>query len=285
MSEIPRWEDIKNDPNAIKVLDKGYVLLKSVYGADSTVAEAARISYGKGTKTVQDDINLIRYLLRHKHTSPFEQCSATFLVKLPLAIQGQIVRHRTAKQNQYSGRYSEMPDEWYVPEFWRGQSSQNKQGSEGCIEYTPKLYCTGECYSNKTAEEISFDEYHSRLAAGVSREIARLCLPQSTYTATVWQIDLHNMMHFLKLRMDSHAQWEVRQYADAFYKLAKPHFPACFQAFEDYILNAITISAVESKLLKDYILKSGAMGSPSSYGLSKREFDEFMMKIDKIMSV
>jgi thymidylate synthase (FAD) len=176
-----------------------------------------------------------------------------------------------------------MPEEWYVPEEWRKQSTTNKQGSDGLLSYIPKQYCTGYCDVGKTAEEIAFDEYKHRLECGVSRELARMCLPQSTYTAVVWQMDIHNLMHFLRLRLDTHAQQEVRDYANAMYQLVRPKFPICFEAFETYVLKSYTITETDAKMLRDYVLKTGALGSPESYGIGKREYDEFLHKIDSIM--
>jgi len=290
-TSVITWEDIKNEPDARKVLDHGFVYLKSVYGTDSTVCEAARISYGKGTKSISDDRNLIRYLMRHYHSSPMEQVAATFIIKLPLFIQAQLVRHRTAKLNQYSGRYSEMPNEFFTPDQWREQSSSNKQGGENPIPYTPYLYGAedmGEVeMHNLTAEEVAQDEYRGRLDSKVSRELARTCLPQSQYTLVVWQMDVHNLCHFLRLRMDSHAQKEIRDYADAMYELVKPKFPLCFEAFEDYRLYAKNFSKNEMKALTKLMclddLSNRAREEGGKCGLVGRELEEFVSKITALV--
>lgn len=285
VKKVIGWEDVKNDENARQVLDKGFVVLKSVYGSDAEICEAARISYGKGTKSVSDDRNLIRYLVRHKHTSPLEQCSATFIIKLPLFVMGQLVRHRTAKLNQYSGRYSEMPEEYFhLGTEWRSQSQTNKQGSESKLEYEP-IHFEDQCQPYY-AEDIAFTENKNRLEKGMARELARSCLPQSTYTICVWQMDLHNLMHFLKLRMDKHAQKEIRDYADVIYELVKPKFPIAFEAFEDYVLNARTFSVNELKMMKElleyYVIDD--LVKDSSH-LSGRERAEFSEKIEYIFKL
>ena len=291
-SKVIQWEDIKNDPNAVKVLDHGFVYLKSVYGDDNTVCEAARISYGAGTKSINDNRNLIRYLVRHSHTSPLEQVCATFVLKLPLFVMAQLVRHRTAKLNQYSGRYSEMPDEYFYPKEWRAQSTTNKQGSGEVIEYLPGYYMdvldleNGHCSSGGLiVEEVCQSEYNQRLEAGVSRELARTCLPQSQYTLTVWQMDLHNLAHFIKLRLDPHAQYEIQVYAQAMYDLLKDKFPLCFEAINDYKLQAKTFSRMEMDILTKIIpynwCDQSMTAEMEKSGMSKREISEFVAKISK----
>lgn len=293
-SKVIQWDDIKNEPNAVKLLDHGFIYLKSVYGDDNTVCEAARISYGAGTKTINDNRNLIRYLVRHSHTSPLEQVCATFVIKLPLFVMAQLVRHRTAKLNQYSGRYSEMLDEYYMPSEWRSQSTTNKQGSGDTIEYIPKEYIPATAVlegkydsdgSGLIVEEVCQDEYNQRLEAGVSREIARTCLPQSQYTLTVWQMDIHNLSHFIKLRLDEHAQYEIRVYAQAMYDLLKDKFPLCFEAIEDYKLQAKTFSRMEMEIIRKIIpynwCDQSMTAEMENLGMSKREISEFVKKISK----
>lgn len=282
MNKVLAWEDVKDNLDARKVLDHGFVLLKSVYGEDSTVCEAARISYGQGTKSVSDDRNLIRYLMRNRHTSPIEQCSATFIIKLPLFVMGQLVRHRTAKLNQYSGRYSEMPEEYFhLGTEWRSQSQTNKQGGESKLNYEP-IHFEDQCQPHY-AEDIAFTENRNRLEKGMARELARSCLPQSTYTICVWQMDIHNLCHFLKLRMDKHAQKEIRDYANVMYELVKAKFPLIFEAFDDYVLNARTFSAQELRIMKDLlefdVIDDIIKDSPH---LSKRELDELYDKLSYI---
>lgn len=282
MSEsVIRWEDIKDDPNARAVHNAGFVYLKSVNGTDTTIAEAARISYGKGTKSTSDDRHLIRYLMRHQHTSPFEQVSATFIFKLPLFVMGQLVRHRTAKLNQYSGRYSEMPDEYFIPAKWRKQSTTNKQGSSNEeFAYKSRPYVDVKAlYDEMPAEDVAYSEYKYRLENGVSRELARTCLPQSQYTLCVWQCDLHNLMHFLKLRMDAHAQEEIRDYAYIMYDMMKEKFPVSMEAFDDYRLMGSHFSKQEMEILKS-LWKDHPPKSLEFPGLSKREQTEFAKKLD-----
>lgn len=285
MSELTKnivWDDVKNDPNAIKVLDHGFVVLKETMGSDSTIAESARVSYGAGTKTISDDRNLIRYLMRHHHTSPFEMAEARFLVKVPVFIWRQWIRHRTANVNELSGRYSELPEEYYTPDQWRAQSITNKQGGEEPIEY--EQWQTGMGYS----DEIAFTEYRRRLENGVSRELARTCLPVSHYTLAYWKCDIHNMLHFLKLRMHSHAQKEIQMYAQSIYTLLKDRFPITVEAFEDYVLNAVQFSKMESCLLKMIIQNSKTTifteVEAQQMGLGKREYQEFAAKISNILN-
>jgi thymidylate synthase (FAD) len=275
MSELTKnivWDDVKNDPNAIKVLDHGFVVLKETMGSDSTIAESARVSYGAGTKTISDDRNLIRYLMRHHHTSPFEMAEARFLVKVPVFIWRQWIRHRTANVNELSGRYSELPEEYYVPDEWRAQSVTNKQGGE-----EPMFY------ESNDVENEAFNEYRRRLNEGVSRELARSCLPVSHYTLAYWKCDIHNILHFLRLRMHSHAQKEIQIYAESIYTLLRERFPLTFEAFEDYVLNTQSFSRMELHLLKELIknqkLTIFTEAQAEDLGMSRREYLEFSNKI------
>jgi thymidylate synthase (FAD) len=278
MNELTKnivWDDVKHDPNAVKVLDHGFVVLKETMGSDSSIAESARVSYGVGTKTISDDRNLIRYLMRHHHTSPFEMAEARFLVKVPVFIWRQWIRHRTANVNELSGRYSELPEEYYTPDEWRAQSVTNKQGGEEPMFYEPDQ-----------VEEMAFAEYRRRLNEGVSRELARTCLPVSHYTLAYWKCDIHNILHFLKLRMHSHAQKEIQSYAESIYTLLREKFPLTFEAFEDYVLNSESFSRMELHLLKE-MLKQSKMtifteARAEDMGMSRREYVEFSNKILKI---
>lgn len=274
------WDDIKNDSNAVQVLDKGFVYLKSVYGEDSTVCEAARISYGKGTKTVSDDRKLIRYLLNHDHTSPLEQVSATFILKLPMFVLSQLIRHRTLKANIYSGRYSIMPDEYFIPDNVNYQSTDNKQGRGETVDTkTSMLWKDGyeDCIEKCT------DHYKDAIKDNVSREQARIVLHASQYTIGIFQCDLHNTMHFLKLRMDPHAQKEIRDYANAMYNLLKPKFPLCMEAFDDYKLHAKKFSRMEVNLLKSILTPTfynvHIEQKAKELGLTQREIVEFLNKL------
>lgn len=264
----------------IKVLDKGFVRLIDVMGNDAAIVQAARVSYGEGTKTINEDRGLIRYLLKHRHTSPLEMVEFKFHCKMPIFCARQWVRTRTASLNEVSGRYSVLPDEFYVPEpeNIHKQSKDNKQGRGEPLDADHAFLVAA---GMKTMAEDVFDHYHLMLKDEVAREVARINLPVSTYTEWYWKIDLHNLLHFLKLRLDKHAQWEMRQYAQALYELIKPIVPLACEAFEDYVLNAETFSAQELKILIELcgncIMNYESMGL--SAGLSKREIKEFKEKL------
>ena len=253
----------------------GFVKLLDVMGDDEEVENSARISYGEGTRKVNQTRNLIRYLMRHKHTSPFEMCEVKFHLKLPIFIMRQLVRHRTANLNEYSGRYSVMSNEFYLPEgdYLAKQSTTNNQGrgepleSQGLLQFE----------FNRIYDGASM-AYQVLLEHELSREVARALLPVANYTECIWKIDLHNFFHFVKLRSDSHAQREIRDYADAMYELVKPNFPMCCEAFEDYIQGATTFSKQEMEVIKDNMSGSWTM---SDYNLSERESKEFIEKLKK----
>ena len=251
----------------------GFVKLLDVMGDDEEVENSARISYGEGTRKVNQTRNLIRYLMRHKHTSPFEMCEVKFHLKLPIFIMRQLVRHRTANLNEYSGRYSVMSDEFYLPEgdYLAKQSTTNKQGRGEVLENTGLLHFE----FNRIYDGASM-AYQVLLEHELSREVARALLPVANYTECIWKIDLHNFFHFVKLRADSHAQREIRDYADAMYELVKPNFPICCEAFEDYMMDAVTFSRKEMEVIKDNLNGSWTM---SDYGLSERESKEFLEKL------
>ncbi|MDR1925538.1 MAG: FAD-dependent thymidylate synthase [Planctomycetaceae bacterium] len=241
LSEL-RWKKIP-------VLDKGFVCLVDVMGDDASITQAARVSYGEGTKKVSDDRTLLRYLMRHQHTTPFEMAELKFLVRVPMDCWRQWIRHRTASVNEYSTRYSIAIDDSYEtdPSAWRLQSETNRQGSSGTIpiELGKKL----------TDEEHDFLQqsrnlYESRIATGVAREQARKDLPLSTYTEAYWKVDLHNLFRFLSLRMESSAQYEIAQYATTIgEQIVKPLFPFCWEAFLDYQLESIRLSKLEQGVI------------------------------------
>lgn len=216
--------------NATPVLDYGYVSLVNVNGTDADIAEAARLSYGRGTKKVNGNEGLIRYLYMNAHTSPFEMVSMKFQMRLPIFVMRQLVRHRTAHLNEYSGRYSEMLELYYVPNVEQicAQHSTNKQGSG---EMLPLEVAEGVQETIRRASASAFADYHDLLSAGVSRETARILLPLNTYTEVMWQLDLNNMLKFLWLRDDSHAQWEIQVYAKIISDAVEKHFPATFAAY------------------------------------------------------
>ena len=225
-----------------KVLDHGFIRLVDFLGGDERIIQAARVSYGKGTKTFREDQKLIQFLLKNEHTSPFEQVVFTFHVKMPLFVARQWVRHRTARINEISGRYSEMIDEFYTPETDQinYQNTLNKQGRSE--EIVPLDLAKRVISSLETSYKDSFEKYDSLIKDNISREIARINLPLSLYTQMYWQIDLRNLMNFLKLRMDAHAQWEIREYAKVLADIVKIVTPVAFEAFDEYELNSKTLS-------------------------------------------
>ena len=249
----------------------GFVKLLDVMGSDEEVENAARISYGKGTRKVSQTRNLIRYLIRHKHTSPLEMCEVKFHIKLPIFIMRQLVRHRMANLNEYSGRYSIMSDEFYLPEadYLQKQSSTNNQGrgekhpSTGLLQFEFNRIYDG--------AQIA---YENLLNFELTKELARAVLPVANYTECIWKIDLHNFFHFVKLRADKHAQREIQDYANAMYELVKPKFPLCCEAFEDYDRDAVTFSRQEMDIIKDNLNNIVATDR-----LTGREETEFLEKI------
>lgn len=285
----------------IPVLNDGFVQYIDHMGDDSAVAQAARVSYGAGTKSVSDDEHLIRYLMRHRHTTPLEMVEFKFLVRVPMDCWRQWIRHRTASVNEYSTRYSEAIDSCYKVDTWRKQSKGNKQGSEEgefvwndihpeCVDgrWVVKYGIMGTdiigfdheptVQEFLTAIEERGQQEAQRMYAllrsfDVSRELARKDLPLSTYTEAYWKIDLHNLMHFLSLRLDSHAQYEIRMYAEALATIVKQIVPICWSAFEDYRLKAVTLSALDI-----VCLRTG--GKPEH--MSDREYREFEEKVKMI---
>ena len=264
----------------------GFVKLLEVMGNDEEVENAARISYGEGTRKVSQTRNLIRYLMRHKHTSPFEMCEVKFHLKLPIFVMRQIVRHRTANINEYSGRYSIMSDEFYLPaeKDVHEQSKQNNQGRGKELDEDNKQLVLGRMYDvnehakgcyRQISEPNDLDGFYEGFK-GIARELARIILPVSNYTECIWKIDLNNFFKFCNLRMDSHTQQETRDYAEAMYELVEPKFSICCEAFEDYMFNSVTFSQKEMKIIKDNLNGSWVM---SKYGLSERESKEFLEKL------
>ncbi len=266
-----------------KLLDKGFVRLVDVMGSDEAIVQAARVSYGKGTKNVSEDRGLIRYLMRYRHTSPFEMVEFKFHVKLPIFVARQWIRHRTANVNEYSGRYSEMRNEFYLPETEqiRKQSLQNKQGrSDDVLDEA-----LSEEILNKMSEiqSILFKEYETLLDQDLAREIARINLPLSTYTEWYWKIDLHNLFHFLKLRLDEHAQYEIRVYAKQMAEIIKYIVPLAYEAFEDYMLNSIFFSRIELNALGKMLTENKLSEEEiEELGLKGREKREFLAKLEKL---
>lgn len=296
------------------VLDDGHVMLVDCMGDDDAVVQAARVSYGAGTKSVSDNETLIRYLMRHRHSTPFEMVEIKFRVRVPMDCWRQWIRHRTANVNEYSTRYSEAIDSRQTtsPEEWRSQNKNNKQGSGEFLTDWPESpdksdfvgpldghLSIGKYLSNQEEEFHIHAEkiYQERLALGVAREQARKDLPLSTYTEAYWKIDLHNLFHFLGLRLDSHAQKEIREYADAMYHIILELFPLCCAAFEDYRLNAMTLSALDQYVLEEFktvfqsninprgiVADKDWSGWPKAWrGLERcRERDECIAKLERL---
>jgi len=268
-----------------KVLDHGFVRLVDYMGDDNAIVQAARVSYGAGTKNVSSDRQLIRYLMRHRHTTPFEMCEIKFHVKLPIFVARQWIRHRTANVNEISGRYSEMVDEFYVPELEqiRPQSVINKQGrSEDAFE--PNEAEQIQSQLSETQREL-YSEYKESLDKNLARELARINLPLSLYTEWYWKIDLHNLFHFLHLRLDAHAQYEIRVFAEAMASITKELYPIAYEAFEDYRLNSIGFTGPEIKILQQLLSsKDFTVEQLVELGLSKRESSEFVKKMSFIRS-
>jgi len=259
----------------IKVLDKGFVRLVDYMGGDQRIVQAARVSYGSGTKTYRQDRGLIHYLIKNWHTSPFEQVQLTFHTKMPVFVARQWVRHRTARLNEISGRYSVMKDEFYVPspENIRPQSEDNKQGrSEERFSQEQEQEIIG-LFADEQKE--IYANYGKLLGLNVARELARNNLPLSLYTEWYWQIDLHNLFHFLQLRMDPHAQYEIRVYAEAMAQCAKAVAPIAYEAFEEHVLGSVNFSRAECEAL-------AALLSGAPVELSGRNLAAFDAKVAKL---
>lgn len=239
---------METHPIEIKVLDHGFVRLVDSMGGDDSVVRSARVSYGEGTKSKHEDEALIRYLLRHEHGTPFEMTALTYHVKTPIMVARQWHRHRIGISiNEVSGRYSKLPSDCYVPEIdqIRKQSKKNKQGRDELVEKPDEIQ-----FDMRNEQAAAYSQYMSYLDRGVAREIARINLPLSIYTEYYWQCNLRSLFAFCKLRMDPHAQYEIRQYAEAMLELAKPIAPVSCRAFEDYVLGAKTFSKAEMKLIR-----------------------------------
>ena len=235
--------------NAIKCLDKGFVRLVDSMGGDDAIVQAARVSYGKGTSKVSQDRGLIRYLMRHRHSTPFEMVEFKFHCKMPIFVARQWVRHRTANINEYSLRYSEARDEFYYPdpEHIQFQSALNKQGRMG--EVTPELKQKVQDYFKEISER-SFAIYKELNQAGIARELARSILPVNLYTEWYWKNDLHNLLHFIGLRSDSHAQYEIRVFSDAMAESVKAVAPFAWEAYQDYVVKGMRFSRIEKSFLE-----------------------------------
>ncbi len=275
------------------VLDHGHVVFMDHMGSDPDIVLAARTSYQTGTKRTSDDITLLRYLMRHRHSSPFESATIKLHIKLPIVVERQMARHRTAGWNEVSGRYSELPDECYLPKHQDVcyQSSTNRQGSGEQLDNDQTTFFLDR---QREVQQLAHRYYQHDLGNGVARETARNSLPLSTYTEKVWWINLHNMLHFLCLRMDHHAQQEIRQYANTIGReIVAKLFPETWEAFLDYRLFAMQLSSTDITVISAVMSKHYEEGVPSMVQwLSEmperwrpsrcRERDEFFEKIGRL---
>ena len=253
-------------------LDHGFVRIVDFMGSDSAIVQAARVSYGDGTKTVNEDKGLINYLMKHKHTSPFEMCEIKLHIKLPMFIARQWIRHRTANVNECSARYSILPEEYYIPELQNilPQSEMNKQCRGG--EISPEFAKDAQNLIKESSKR-SYEDYQALLGDeenGIAREIARGVLPVNMYTEWYWKIDLHNLLHFIRLRIHPHAQYEIRVYAEILAKIVKEWCPLAYGAFEEHALGGQTFSKSQMEVLKNLLSGVEINGD----GLSKRELAE-----------
>ena len=261
---------------AYPILDHGFVRVVDYMGDDSAICQAARVSYGKGTKSVQNDEGLVRYLMRHWHSTPFEMCEVKLHVKLPVFVARQWIRHRTANVNEYSARYSILDREFYIPapDQLAAQSQVNNQGRGEALQGEEAARVLEILKSDSTR---AYDNYEKMISddgqQGLARELARMNLPANIYTQWYWKVDLHNLLHFLRLRADSHAQYEIRVYADAICKIVADWVPFSFRAFEDYRMNAVTMSAQMMGALRRML--AGEAVTQENSGLTAREWREF----------
>ena len=262
--------------NAHEVLDHGFVRVIDYMGNDDAIVQAARVSYGAGTKHVQNDEGLIRYLMRHWHSTPFEMCEVKLHVKLPVFVARQWICHRTANVNEYSARYSILDREFYIPEpdQLAAQSVVNNQGRGEALQGAEAARVLEMLKSDAGR---AFDNYESMLnqegQQGLARELARMNLPMNTYTQWYWKIDLHNLFHFLRLRADAHAQYEIRVYADAIAACVRDWVPHAFAAFEDYRMGGVTLSGKALAVIKRKL--AGEVVTQETSGMSKGEWREF----------
>ena len=261
------------------VLDKGFVRLVDYMGGDERVVQSARVSYGEGTRSYREDAGLIDYLLRNSHTSPFEQVVLTFHVKLPIFVARQWIRHRTARLNEISGRYSILKDDFYIPEAGDValQSTDNKQGRSAEALDPEKAEKVRTVFAGD--QKTAYAAYSSLVDEGIARELARINLPLSLYTEWYWQIDLHNLFHFLKLRLDAHAQKEIRLYAEVLFEITKKVAPRCCDSFERHILSGVSFSGDEMAELHKRLGVRLAGNGQSESGLAGKELERFEEKL------
>ena len=275
---------------ALPVLDHGFVRVIDYMGDDGAVVQAARVSYGRGTRKVSEDAGLIRYLMRHRHSTPFEMCEIKYHVKLPIFVARQWIRHRTANVNEISARYSILDREFYLPapEQLAAQSSVNRQGRGEVMDEADsarvldllrhdamQTYDHYQELLNENEDGTPVDPSHP----GLARELARMNLTLNTYTQWYWKTDLHNLLHFLSLRTDAHAQYEIRVYAEAMLKSVEAWVPACYAAFRDYRMGAVLFSAPMLAVIKRML--AGEAVEQATSGLNKREWVEFLAAVGR----
>jgi len=259
------------------VLDHGFVRVIDYMGDDAAITQAARVSYGRGTKSVQNDEGLIRYLMRHWHSTPFEMCELKLHVKLPVFVARQWIRHRTANVNEYSARYSVLDREFYIPapEHLAAQSSINNQGRGATLEGDEAARVLE---TLKADSDRAYDHYEQMMGQegqqGLARELARMNLPANVYTQWYWKVDLHNLFHFLRLRADPHAQYEIRVYAEIICDLVRDWVPLAYAAFEEYRLGSAQLSATGVQVVRRML--AGEKVTQETSGLTKREWAELM---------
>jgi thymidylate synthase (FAD) len=284
---VPALEEILYEP--LPVLDHGFIRVIDYMGDDTAIVQAARVSYGRGTRKVSADRGLINYLMRHRHTTPFEMCEIKYHVKLPIFVARQWIRHRMANVNEYSARYSILDNEFYIPapEHVAAQATANRQGRERVIEGAPaqrvldllrgdaeRAYAGYVGLLNEDASGVRADPTRP----GLARELARINLTLGFYTQWYWKTDLHNLMHFLSLRADPHAQYEIRAYAEAMLGTLARWVPMTYAAFLEYRMNAVLISATGLKIIRRLI--AGEKVKQQESGLSAREWRELMAVLD-----
>jgi thymidylate synthase (FAD) len=266
-----------------QVLDHGFVRLVDYLGGDGRIVQSARVSYGEGTKTLREDKTLIDYLLRNKHTSPFEQVILTFHVKMPIFVARQWIRHRTARLNEISGRYSVMRDEFYTPqpEEVRFQSKRNKQG--GSTQDVPDDLRAKVIGLLQQEQQQLYSDYEDMLGDGIARELARINLPLSLYTEMYWQIDLNNLFHFLRLRMDWHAQYEIRVYGDTMAQITKAVAPMAYEAFEEHFLHGRNFSRTELDFIRSSIDLEKLAEAVAKSDMRETRQQEFLDKLGVVL--
>ena len=284
---VPALEDLLFVP--VPVLDHGFLRVIDYMGDDAAVVQAARVSYGRGTRKISEDEGLIRYLMRHHHSTPFEMCEIKLHVKLPIFVARQWIRHRTANVNEYSARYSIMDREFYIPapEHLAAQASSNRQGRGAPLDGAEAASVLSLLREDSERNYAHYEQMLNEAAPdpsrrGLARELARMNLTLNTYTQWYWKVDLHNLFHFLSLRADVHAQYEIRAYADTIMGMVKAWVPKSYNAFLDYRLNATLFSAPMMAALRRMV--AGEPVNQADSGLSKREWNEMMLMLDGRLS-